>query len=149
MKVIICGVGQVGSHATKVLASADNDITVIDTDSDRLRTIADTLDVATFCGNCVDAEVLREAGASQADLVVAVTSGDEVNMLAATIAKAVGAAKSIARVHHGAFISQRGFDYQQHLSIDRLICPEFSTAHVIASKLRNPAAMAIESFGPI
>ena len=147
MRIIICGVGQVGSHATEVLASADNDITVIDTDPGRLRAIADTLDVATFCGNCVDAQVLLEAGAGQADLVVTVTDRDEVNMLAATIAKAVGAAKSIARVHHGAFISQRGFDYQKHLSIDRLICPEYATAMVIASKLRNPAALAIESFG--
>ncbi len=87
MRIIICGAGQVGSHATEVLASADNNITVIDTDPDRLRTIADTLDVATFCGNCADAHVLHEAGCDHADLVVTVTNHDEVNMLTAMIAK--------------------------------------------------------------
>lgn len=147
MRIIICGAGQVGSHAAEVLASTDNNITVIDTDAARLSAIADSLDVATLTGSCSDAEILSEAGCAQADLLIAVTAQDEVNILTAAIAKGIGAAKTIARVHHGAYISQRGFNYEHHFNVDRLICPEYSTALKVASKLRNPAALAIETFG--
>ncbi|MDY7109025.1 MAG: Trk system potassium transporter TrkA [Planctomycetota bacterium] len=147
MNIIICGAGQVGSHAAEVLAAAaDNDITVIDTNPDRLRAIEDTMDVATIVGNCAQADILREAGCGSADLLVAATSSDEVNLLSASIAKSVGAAKSIARVHHSAFFEQRGLHYQDHLGIDQLICPEYSTSMAIARTLRNPGALAIEDF---
>ncbi len=62
MKIIICGAGQVGSQAAQVLAADGHDITLIDTDASRLRAIADTMDVATYAGNCAQADVLREAG---------------------------------------------------------------------------------------
>ena len=62
MNIIICGAGQVGTHAAEALAQDDHQITVIDEDASRLRAIADTMDVATFCGNCTEAEVLSEAG---------------------------------------------------------------------------------------
>jgi trk system potassium uptake protein TrkA len=146
MNIIICGAGQVGTHAAEVLAGAGHDITVIEIDQARLKAIADSMDVATFCGNAAQAEVLHEAGGEDADLVVAATDRDEVNMLAATVAKAIGAAKTIARVHHSSFFSNRGLDYEKHLGIDRLICPEYSTALAIGGTLRNPGAMAIEDF---
>jgi trk system potassium uptake protein TrkA len=104
------------------------------------------MDIATFCGNCAEAEVLNEAGAGDADLLLAATSGDEVNVLCAVVAKKVGVAKTIARVHHGAFFDRKGFNYERELDIDRLICPEYSTAQEIASNLRNPGAMAVENF---
>jgi trk system potassium uptake protein TrkA len=146
MKIIICGAGQVGTHAAEVLAGADHDITVVDNNAARLRAIADTMDVATCAGNAAQAEALREAGCEDADLVVAATDRDEINLLAAAVAKMVGAAKTIARVHHGSFFAGRGLDYEKRLAIDRLICPEYSTAFAIASKLRNPGALAIEDF---
>ena len=146
MEIIICGAGQVGTHAAEVLAAAGNEITIIDSNAKRLRAIADSMDVATCTGNCAQAEVLREAGCADADLLVAATNIDEVNLLTATVAKAVGAGKTIARVHHGAYFENRGLDYENELSIDRLICPEYSTALAIASTLRNPGALAIENF---
>ncbi len=145
MKILICGAGQVGTHAAEVLAEA-NDITLIDIDASKLRAISDTMDVATYCGNCAHADILREAGAGESDLVLAATDADEVNLLAATVAKRIGAAKAIARVHHGAYFEDRGLDYETTLNIDRLICPEYSTALAIASTLRNPGALAIENF---
>ena len=147
MDLIICGAGRVGTHAAEVLAEAGHDITVVDTHAGRLAGIADTMDVATYCGNCAQADVLHEAGGGDADLLVAATGSDEVNLLAAAVAKRIGTAKTIARVHHGSFFEKRGLDYEKQLSIDRLICPEYSTALAIASTLRNPGAMAIETFG--
>lgn len=146
MRIVICGAGHVGTHAAEVLAGARHSITVIDKDSARTRPIADRLDVATLVGNCAHAEVLEEGGAANADLVIAATESDEINLVAASIAKGLGARKSVARVRLGAYFDERRFKYAHHLGIDRLICPEFATSEQIAHIIRNPAAIAIESF---
>ena len=146
MNIVICGAGEIGSHAAEVLADRGTNITVIDLNSERLGAIEESMDVATLQGNCAQADVLTEAGCAQADLVLAATDADEVNLLAASLARGIGASRSIARVHHGAFFHHRGLDYQRHLGIDRLICPEYATALAIARKLRNPGAVAIENF---
>jgi trk system potassium uptake protein TrkA len=146
MNLIICGAGQVGSHAAEVLNADGHNVTIIDQDASRLRSVADTMDVATVQGNCAAGDVLRTAGCETADLLVAATNADEVNLLAASIAKGIGARKSIARVHHSAYFTGRGVDYQKHLNIDELICPEFSTSIAIARTLRNPGALAMEAF---
>jgi trk system potassium uptake protein len=146
MNIIICGAGEVGSHAAEVLAAAGHDITVIDLDADRLRAIGESMDIGTLQGNCAHAEVLREAGVERTDMLVAATSSDEINLLTAASAKAVGAKKTIARVHRSAYFEQRGLDYRAHFRIDHLICPEFATATAIARTMRNPAAVEIEHF---
>lgn len=146
MDIVVCGCGEVGGHAAEVLAQAGHNITVIDQKALRLRKVEDTMDVRTLAGNCADASVLIEAGAPTADLLLAATSSDEVNLLSASIAKGVGVEKSIARVHHRAYFDQRGLDYTRHFGIDQVICPEYSTALEIARALRNPGALAIENF---
>lgn len=146
MNIIICGAGEVGSHAADVLAAAGHDITIVDQNAERLHTITDSMDVGTLTGNCAQAEVLREAGCEDADLLVAATNSDEINLLCASIAKAIGAKRTIARVHRATYFEHRGLDYQRHFNIDQLICPEFATATAIARTMRNPAALAIEHF---
>ena len=146
MNIVICGGGEVGAHASEVLAHAGHNITVIDQEASRLRKIEDTMDVRTLAGNCADASVLIDAGTGKADLLLAATNRDEVNLLSASVAKGVGAAQSIARVHHRAYFDQRGIDYVQHLGIDQVICPEHLAALEIARTLRNPGALAIENF---
>ncbi|MCK4873163.1 MAG: Trk system potassium transporter TrkA [Phycisphaerales bacterium] len=146
MNIVICGAGQVGSYAAEVMGADRHNITIIDTDAARLRSIEDSMDVSTLRGNCATAEMLRQAGAGEADLVIAATNNDEINLLTASVAKGIGALKCIARVHHRTFFEERGLDYQEHLGIDRLICPEYSTAQAIARALRNPGALAIEHF---
>ncbi len=147
MDIVICGAGQVGSHAAEVLATAGHDITLVDHRAERIEALEPSLDARMLVGNGANGDVLREAGAARADLVVAATGVDEINLLTASLAKAIGAAKTVARVHHSAYFDQRGLDYQRHLHIDQIICPEFTTAHAIAAMLRNPGALAIESFG--
>lgn len=146
MNIIVCGAGEVGSQAAETLAAAGHTVTVIDLAPERLRIIEDTLDVRTLAGNAADANVLIEAGAAAADLVLAATDADEVNLLTASVAKGIGAKKSIARVHHVAYFEAAALDYQAHLGIDHLICPEHSTAIAIARHLRNPAALVVENF---
>jgi trk system potassium uptake protein TrkA len=146
MNIVICGAGEIGSHAAEVLNSRECSITVVDLDPDRLRRLEEDMDIATCMGNAAQAEVLVRAGADRADLVLAATDEDEVNLLAAAIAKRLGAERTIARVHGAAYFHQRGLDYGPALSIDRLICPEFATAQALARELRNPGAVAIERF---
>ena len=146
MRIIICGAGEVGSHASEVLDGKGHSITVIDAHAERLGSIEDRLDASTLVGNCAHADVLVEAGADGADLLVAATDNDEVNLLAASIARRIGVQKTIARVHDYTYLAQHSIDYKRSLGIDRLICPEFSTATAIAQSLRNPAALAVENF---
>ncbi len=146
MHILICGAGEVGTHTAEVLDESGHDITVIDTDEDRLAKINESMDVRTFQGNCANADILREAGAEGADAIVAAVDSDEVNLLTAAVARGIGVKKAIARVHHSAYFEQRGLDYQSHLGIAQLICPEYSTALAIADTVCNPGALAIESF---
>lgn len=146
MNIVICGAGQVGRHAAEVLVSANHRVTVVDKDMNALRAIQDTLDAGTLQGSCTEPRVMLDAGAARADLVVAATNHDEVNLISASLGKGLGAERVVARVHHRAFFESADFDYAAHLGIDRLICPEFVTAQAIARTLRNPGAIAIESF---
>ena len=146
MNIVICGAGEVGRHCAEVLAAQGHNITVIDQQAEKLAELDDILDVRNLEGNAVHADVLLEAGCAKTDLVIAAMDSDEMNLLAASIAKALGAAKAIARVHHSTYFEKHGLDYARHLGIDHLVCPEFSTALAIASTLRSPGALAIEQF---
>ncbi|HSX85319.1 MAG TPA: NAD-binding protein, partial [Cellvibrio sp.] len=87
MKIIILGAGQVGGSLAEHLASESNDITVIDTDEARLRELRDRLDISVVTGEASHPDVLAQAGAEDADMLVAVTSNDEINMIACTVAE--------------------------------------------------------------
>ena len=146
MNVVIAGAGEVGRHAAEILGAAGHNITVIDLSADKLRKLEDTLDIRSLRGNCAHAEIISEAGGATCDLFLAATNSDEINLLTASVAKGLGARKCLARVHHSAYFGARGIDYQAHLGIDRLICPDYLTGRAIARTLRNPGAMALENF---
>jgi trk/ktr system potassium uptake protein len=146
MNIVICGAGEVGRHCAEVLAAQGHNITVVDQHAETLSALDDVLDVRNLVGHGAHADVLLEAGCAKADLFIAATRSDEINLLSASIAKALGAGKVIARVHHSAYFEKRGLDYARHMGIDHLVCPEFSTALAIASTLRSPGSLAIEQF---
>lgn len=146
MKIVICGAGEVGTYVAEVLDRRGESVTVVDQRPERLRSLEESLDVRTLEGNCGRADVLAEAGCKTAGLVVLATDNDEVNLLAAVVAKRMGAQQVVARVHDFGYLEQDHLDYCDALGIDQLICPEYSTAIAIAQTLRNPAATAVESF---
>ena len=147
MNVIIAGAGEVGGHAAEVLSAAGHSVTVIDVSAERLRSLDDTLDVRTLVGHCAHFGVLHEAGVERCDLMIATTQVDEINLLAAALAKAAGTRKTIVRVHHTANFALRGMPYAEQLGIDELICPEHLTSLAIARTFRNPGFIALEEFG--
>lgn len=146
MNILICGAGEVGRHSAEVLAASGHSITIIDQSSSRLAEIDEAMDVRSLIGDGAQAEVLLSAGADKADLLIAATNIDEVNLLSASVAKGIGCKTTIARVHHSGFYEDRGLDYAKHLGIDHLVCPEYTTAQAIAASLRSPGALAVENF---
>ena len=144
MNIIVCGTGKTGAHAAGVLAAGGANVTIVDTDQGSLENLAETLDAATVLGKPAAAQVLDRAGAADADVVIAATNEDEVNLLCASTASYLGADRTFATVTHSAYLNRDVLDYSKIFSIDSLICPAYSTARAIASHLRNPAAMKVE-----
>ena len=147
MNIIICGAGEVGRYAAEVLADdSDKNITLVDPLAERLAELEDELDVRSLTGDGTQADVLVDAGCRQADLFIAATQHDTTNLLAASVAKGVGADKCIARIHHSAYLSSDLLEYDRYLGIDHLVCPERSTAAAVAQSLRAPGALTMERF---
>ena len=127
MNILIVGAGKVGSTLAAYLSQEDHDITIIDNDEDVIQQINDTLDVMCIKGPGAAPSVLREAGAKEADLVLATTNMDEVNMLCALTAKRLGAKYTIARIRDVAYTEDLA-SLQKDLAIDAVINPEYATA---------------------
>ncbi len=144
MNIIVCGAGKIGAHAAGVLALEGANVTVVDNNQSALDALSETLDVALVFGKPTDANILQNAGVEGADVVIASTENDEVNLLCASTASYLGADRTFAMVTHSAFLNRSAMDYSKIFSIDTLVCPAYTTARAIASRLRNPAAMKVE-----
>jgi trk system potassium uptake protein TrkA len=147
MKVIICGAGQVGFNIARYLAVEGNDVVVIDQRPELIRKISDTLDVQAILGHASHPNVLEQAGAADADMMIAVTAADEVNMVACQIADALfNIPTKIARVRHQSYLqpmwANRLFS-PEHLPIDVIISPEIAVAQAIMRRLQVPGAIDV------
>lgn len=145
MKVIIIGLGKVGTNLIEQLNKEGHDICVIDNDFETLEEINNTLDVLCVHGNGVDMDVQLEAGVKEADLVIATTPTDDLNLISCLLAKKHGAKKVVARVRNPEYYNQIYF-IQKDMGIDYIINPEFQTSIEIARQFRFPSAMNIETF---
>ena len=148
MKINILGAGQVGGTLAEHLASEANDITVVDTDGERLRDLGDRLDIRTVQGRASLPNVLRQAGADDADMLVAVTNSDETNMVACQVAYTLfHTPTKIARVREAAYLT-RGeelFD-NDAIPVDVLISPEQVVTNYIKRLIEHPGALQVIDF---
>ncbi|RRV09077.1 Trk system potassium transporter TrkA [Pseudomonas sp. v388] len=148
MKIIILGAGQVGGTLAEHLASEANDITVVDTDGDRLRDLGDRLDIRTVQGRGSFPTVLRQAGADDADMLVAVTNSDETNMVACQVAFTLFKTPTkIARVREGAYLTRAGLFDNDAIPVDVLISPEQVVTNYIKRLIEYPGALQVIDFG--
>ncbi|MCD6034496.1 MAG: Trk system potassium transport protein TrkA [Rickettsiales bacterium] len=144
MRIIICGAGQVGTSIARQLAKESHDVTIIDHSGDSIRRISDSLDVNTYIGFASHPSVLEEAGASHADMLIAVTGTDEVNMVTCQVAKSLfNVPKKIARVRNQNYLEEQWKDLyrQDHLPIDVIISPELEVARAVNQRLHVPGAI--------
>ncbi|MDB2369030.1 Trk system potassium transporter TrkA [Octadecabacter sp.] len=149
MKVIICGAGQVGWQIARHLSSERNDVTVVDNNPELVRRATDTLDVQGISGFASYPDVLDRAGANDADMIIAATHSDEVNMVTCQVAHSVfSVQRKIARLRGQSYLNAIYSDLyrRDHLPIDVVISPEREVAEAALQRLAAPAAFDTESF---
>ena len=144
MDIIIVGCGKVGSALAEVLSDEHN-VTVIDKNENLIESVINDFDVMGIAGNCLQTDVLEEANVDKANLFIAVTASDEVNILSCLIAKKMKARHCIARVRSPEFDKQPVF-MREELGISMMVNPDYNAANEIAKVMRYPAAINIESF---
>ena len=130
MKIIIAGSGEVGSHLAKLLSYDSKEITLIDSDDEKLSFPNNQLDIKVVEGDCTSISILNKANISNADLFVGVTARESVNITSCLLAKQLGAKKTIARISNPELIKNRNVDFTQ-LGINELISPEILTSKEI------------------
>lgn len=146
MKILIIGCGKVGASIIESLVEEGNDVVAIDHSPSVIEEIGNIYDVITVCGNGADTETLEEAGVSKADLVVAVTDSDELNMLACFVAERMGARHTIARIRKPEYNDQSLDFFRKQLKLTVSVNPEWMAANELFNILKLPAAVNIESF---
>lgn len=147
MKIIILGAGQVGSSLAASLAGEENDITIVDSDAERLRELANTLDIRTVHGHASHPNTLRDAGGEDADILIAVTNSDEVNMVACQVAYTYFRTPTkIARVRSTHYFARKGLFGDEGIPIEEVISPEQVVTNYVKRLIEYPGALQVLSF---
>lgn len=149
MRVIICGAGQVGYGIAEQLAAERNDVSVIDTSPQLIHAVRDALDVRGFVGHGSHPEVLEAAGAQQADMIIAVTLYDEVNIVACEIAHALfNVPTKVARIRAQSYLQPQYQDLfsRDHMPIDVIISPEREVGEMVLRRIALPGASDVVRF---
>lgn len=145
MNIIIAGCGGVGSTLAEQLTAEGHEVTVLDYDSKNLQTVTSQYDVMGIQGNSTSYRAQLEAGVDKADLLIAVTNHDEVNMLTCLIAKKAGNCQTIARVRSPQYFTE--IDYiRDELGLSMAVNPEFAAAQEISRLMQIPSALEVDTF---
>lgn len=149
MRILICGAGQVGFGIAERLSGEGNDVSIIDHDPALVRRIGDLLDVRAFIGNGAHPDVLDQAGARDADMIIAVTYSDEVNMVACQVAHSLfDVPTKVARIRSQSYLESHWSDLflRENMPIDVVISPEVEVGEMILRRLRMPGAFEVLGF---
>ncbi len=146
MKIVIAGAGDIGFHLAKLLALEQKDIVLIDNNQEVLDYVVTHLDVITIKGDSSSVTVLEEAGVRNAGLFLAVTTSEKTNLLAAILAKKLGAKQTIARINNREYLDDITKEHFKQLGIDSLICPRQLAAQEIARLIRQVSLTDIFDF---
>lgn len=136
MRIIIAGAGEVGTHLAKMLSDEDRDIVVIDSDERKLFAL-DSYNLQTSQGECISFKMLQNNGVEHCELFIAVTPFETKNLLACSIAKSMGAKKTVARIDNYEFLRPEYADFFKNMGVDTLIYPELFAAEEIATALKH------------
>ena len=145
MKIIVLGAGKVGKTLIKHMSNEDHDIIVVDQNATKVEEVVNQYDVIGVVGNGGSYDILMEAGAENANLIICVTASDELNILAGLVAKKMGTRHTIARVRNPDYSSQRDFMRNQ-LGFSMIINPELEAASEIRRVLSFPSAVKVDTF---
>lgn len=146
MNIIVMGCGKIGEEILSSLVAEGHDVTAIDTNADVITDITNNYDVMAVCGNGADYEILEEANVDKAEMFIAATSSDEVNMLACFIARKMGAHNTVARIRNPEYNDQSLGFLRQNLGLSMSINPERLAAQELFDILKLPSAVRIDTF---
>lgn len=147
MKIIILGAGQVGASLAKSLIDDQHDVTMVDRDEDRLNELQERIDLRTVCGSCSYPNILRAAGAQEADMLIALTNSDEANMIACQVAYSLfHVPKKIARIRSPHYLVREELFDPDHVPIDVFISPEQIVTRYISQLIAYPGALQVLDF---
>ena len=146
MKIIIVGCGKIGSSILADLVAEGHDVIGIDSKQSVIDELSNLYDVMCLCGNGADSDILSEVGADKADLFVAVTGSDEMNMLSCFLARKMGAAYTVARIRNPEYNDKSMSFLRKNLELSDTINPEYAAAQEIFNVLKFPSAVNIETF---
>jgi len=147
MKIIILGAGRVGLSTAEILSREDNDVTLVDSDEEKLQGLQDRLDIRTIVGAAAHPGVLEQAGGPDADLVLAVTNHDEVNMAACQVAYSLfRTPKKIARIRSAEYLRHPEIFCDESIPIDVIISPEQVITQRILHLIKYPGALQVVDF---
>lgn len=146
MKVIIIGAGKVGFSMAQLLSGENNDVVVIEQSPERQQIIEESLDIQVVLGSGSSTSVLEAAGVREADMLLAVTEFDELNMVACMLAKKYGVKTTVARVRNPEYLEVKDFSLNELMGIDLIINPERVTAQEIAQIAMNPEAINVDYY---
>ena len=146
MNIIVVGCGKIGQSIIASLLSEGHDVVAIDKDPEIIEEVTNIYDVMGVCGIGTDCEILAEAGTAKADIFIAVTGSDELNMLSCYLAKTLGAENTIARIRNREY-NEKSLGFLQHeLNLSMSVNPDYFAAHDIYNVLKLPSAAHIETF---
>ncbi|MEM9445105.1 MAG: Trk system potassium transporter TrkA [Verrucomicrobiota bacterium] len=146
MKIIISGLGEVGFHLGELLIARGHELVMIDSDEETASRLEDQLDGVVITGSASSVEVLRKAGVKNCDFFLALTSQDEINLVASSLAKKLGAKNVIARCHSNLQREHKSFSYGKHFGIDYFVSPERLVAARLAKEIRTPITPVLDQF---
>ena len=146
MNIVVIGMGEVGKHIASYLATEKHNVTIIDSSQNNLNEAESVIDALALCAQGGSPRALRKANVSEADLVISVTDNDEVNIVAAHTARALGARKTIARVSSREYLDGEAGFYHNLLGIDLVISPQVLASLEIVKLINSMGALKIEYF---
>ena len=147
MYIIIVGAGEVGTYVADRLSREGHDVAVVERNRVALREVSERLDVLTMLGSGTNPEVLREAGVERAEMVVAVTSDDEVNLVCCLVGKLAGVSRTVCRLEDADLRSRKSTDLHDAMGVDLIIDPDHETAQEILELLEYPGASEVAEMG--
>lgn len=145
MNIMIAGCGKVGLELAEILSNAGHEVTVMDKNNEALTSVTNTVDVMGYQGDCTSVRIQMEAGIKDADLLIAVTSDDEINMLACLIAKKTGSCHTIARIRSPQYTDEIGY-LKEELGLSMSINPEMVAADEMVRLIQIPSALEVDTF---
>jgi len=146
MRIVLVGAGEVGSYLAQVLSDAGHAVTLVERDPTVAQPLDEALDIRVVVGEGSRAGLLKQAGVRDCDGFLAMTSDDATNLVACSLAQALGARQVISRIHDQTLLDHAHLNYPLHFGIDAMLNPEALCAQELAKVIRNPARISVEAF---